>query len=175
MLGGKDTPIPADCDIVIDDTLIDIKCTGGNKDILEVLQLLGYASLLKSNTEYNMRMNNICIINLLQGECKIYNIENILDDNLVDYLSLLTNKYNPNKKISINNIKNPLFVDQLNDAKKMEKYYSGYKNMSMRQRKNCFTVYDNEWGDMYDDELGDPFDPMNLNNWDGDQQVGFRD
>ena len=115
VLGGK---IPADCDVVIDDTLIDIKCTGGNKDISEMLQLLGYTSLLKDNPKYNMRMNNICIINLLQGECKIYNIENILDANLFEYLRLLTNNYNLNKKISINinniiNIKYPLFVNLL--------------------------------------------------------------
>ena len=117
-LGGKDTPIPSDCDIVIDNTLIDIKCTGGNNDISEMLQLFGYASLLKYNTKYDMRMNNICIINLLQGKCKIYNIENILDDNLLEYLHLLTNNYDPNKKINIKtndikNIKYPLFVNQL--------------------------------------------------------------
>lgn len=28
---------------------------------------------------------------------------------------------------------------------------------------------------MYYDECGDPFDSFNLANWDGDQQVGFRD
>jgi hypothetical protein len=191
LLDGEDTPIPSDCDIVIDDTLIDIKCTGGNKDISEILQLLGYASLLKYNPKYNMRMNHICIINLLHGECKIYNIENILDDNLLDYVRLLTNNYNPKKRTSISNIKNikyPLFVNQLNEAKKMEEdlfhldieatiyenkmeiNYPGYKTMCRRQRKNCCPVYD-----QYDDEEGDPFDPLNLNNWDGDQQVGFRD
>nr|QBK86247.1 MAG: exonuclease [Marseillevirus LCMAC102] len=31
-----------------------------------------------------------------------------------------------------------------------------------------------EHGDYYDEE-GDPFDPMNAANWDGDQQIGFRD
>jgi len=31
------TPIPSDCDIVIDDTLIDIKCTDGNKEISEIM------------------------------------------------------------------------------------------------------------------------------------------
>ena len=125
-LGGKDIPIPADCDIVIDDTLIDLKCTRGNKYILEILQLLGYASLLKYNTEYNMRMVNVCIINLLHGECKIYNIENILDENLFEYLRLLMNKYNFNKKINvdinnINNINHPLFVNKLKDLKKMDR------------------------------------------------------
>lgn len=116
-LGCKDISIPADCDIVIDDTLIDIKCTRGNKDISEILQLLGYASLLKYNTKYNMRINNMCIINLLQGECKVYNIENMLDDNLLEYLNLLTNKYVPNKKIYIKkynkNIQYPSFVNRL--------------------------------------------------------------
>ena len=164
VLYGNDTPIPADCDVVIDDTLIDIKCTGGNNDISEMLQLLGYASLLKYNMKYNMRMNNICIINLLQGECNIYNIEKILDCNLLDYLDLLTNKYNPNKKINIKsidnkNIKYPLFVNNLkinyNDSKimeqidishtvyenKMEQIYPGYKNMGRRQRKNCCPIF----------------------------------
>lgn len=188
--------IPSDCDLVIDDSLIDIKCTGGRRDVSEMLQLFGYASLLKYNTKYNMRMNNICIINLLQGECKIYNIENILDNNLLEYLHLLTNKYDPNKKINIKkfdnkNIKYPLFVDSLKNnyttdnigdnkimdqlyieetyENKMENYYPGYKTMCHRQRKQCCPIYE------YNDAEGCPFDPMNLNNWDGDQQVGFRD
>lgn len=170
-LGCEDTPIPADCDIVIDDILIDIKCTKEDKDISEILQLLGYTSLLKYN-KYNMCMNNVCIINLLQGKCKIYNIENISDDNLLEFLNLLTNKYNDNKKINIktNDIKNieyPLFVEQLkinyNNAKiieqfdieatiyenKMEEYYPGYKRMSHGQRKQCCPIYDEE---------EDPFD-----------------
>jgi hypothetical protein len=51
----------------------------------------------------------------------------------------------------------------------MEKHYPGYKTMSHRQRKQYTPPYD------YYDEDGDPFDPMNGSNWDGDQQIGFRD
>jgi len=51
----------------------------------------------------------------------------------------------------------------------MEKDYPGYKTMSYRQRKQNTPRHD------YYDEDGDPFDPMNGANWDGDQQIGFRD
>ena len=52
---------------------------------------------------------------------------------------------------------------------KMEKYYSGFIKISLIQLKNCCPIYD--------DEDSDPFDPdpMNINNWDVVQQVGFRD
>jgi len=99
-LGGEGL-IPSDCDLVIDDNLIDIKCTSGNKDISEILQLLGYSSLLKNNEKYNIRINNVCILNLLQGEYKVYNIENITDNNLLKYLELLTK----DDKINNKNIK----------------------------------------------------------------------
>jgi hypothetical protein len=92
-LGSKNL-INGDCDIVIDDNLIDIKCTNGNKDILEILQLLGYSSLLKNNEKYNIRINNISILNLLKGEYTVYNIKNISDNNLLKYLHLLMNKCN---------------------------------------------------------------------------------
>jgi len=99
-LGGNGL-IPSDCDLVIDDNLIDIKCTSGNKDVSEILQLLGYSSLLKNNEKYNIRINNVCILNLLQGEYKVYNIENITDNNLLKYLELLTK----DDKINNTNIK----------------------------------------------------------------------
>ena len=34
---------------------------------------------------------------------------------------------------------------------------------------------DNNGNDFYYDETSNPFDSSNLANWDGDQQVGFRD
>ena len=49
---------------------------------------------MRYNRCYNLKMKNICIMNLLQCEIKKYNIENISDDNLLRYLHLLTNKYN---------------------------------------------------------------------------------
>ena len=122
-LGGKShtkgiTLIHADCDLVIDDVLIDIKCTRNKNDNLEILQLLGYASLLKYNERYNLRIKNVCILNLLQGKCKVYNIENILDSNLLEYLNLLTNKYNKTKQITIRDVdttrmSHPLFMNEL--------------------------------------------------------------
>jgi len=42
-------------------------------------------------------------------------------------------------------------------------------------KKPYITIYNHILYEYYDDEEGDPFDPLNLNNWDGDQQVGFRD
>ena len=51
----------------------------------------------------------------------------------------------------------------------MEKHYPEYKTISHRQRKEYISPYG------YYDEDGDPFDPMNGANWDGEQQIGFRD
>ena len=92
-LGSKETPIPADCDLVIDDYLIDIKVAKNNSKY-EILQLLGYASMLKYNKKYNIRVNNICILNILNCQYIVYNIENISDNNLFKFIELLTNKYN---------------------------------------------------------------------------------
>jgi hypothetical protein len=96
-LGSKNTPIPADCDVVIGDLLIDLKCTKSNDKLYEMLQLLGYSSMLTYNQAYNLRIHNICICNLLQGECRVYNITNISNTNLLTYLDLLTNRYNIDK------------------------------------------------------------------------------
>jgi hypothetical protein len=142
VLGSDETPIPADCDLVIDDTLIDIKCTSKNKNIIEQLQLLGYTSMLKHNKKYNIHINNICIINLLECECKIYNIENITYDNLLEYLNLLTNKYDNKKQIFYKSkiykpCHNPLFVNsikiiekELNQNKKTIIIYFPFINIS---------------------------------------------
>tara|TARA_Y100000389_G_scaffold59345_1_gene55397 strand:+ start:2975 stop:4408 length:1434 start_codon:yes stop_codon:yes gene_type:complete len=116
-LGGGKNLIPADCDLVIDDLLIDIKCTKKKKDIPEILQLLGYTSLLKKNKKYKVNINNICIINLLRGECDVYNIENLLNKHLFSYLSLLTNKYDAEKEIkkrkkNIDTMSFPSFIDK---------------------------------------------------------------
>ena len=122
-LGTIEYPIPSDCDIVIDGILIDLKCTKGMNEISEQLQLLGYASLLKYNKEYGIRINHICIINLLQGELKVYNIQNILDENLLEYLQLLSNQYNPDKQ-TIKRIYNAEIVDCIeqlrNESRKMK-------------------------------------------------------
>ena len=99
MLGEEKYKIPADCDIVISNTLIDIKCTKKSHKVYEILQLLGYASLLKHNKKYNLNIEEISIINFIDGTCTSYNIKNITDDNLLVYLDLLSNNYNSNKKL----------------------------------------------------------------------------
>ena len=50
-----------------------------------------------------------------------------------------------------------------------DEYDSIYYNNTYRNG----TFFETE--DMYYDEGGNPFDSFNLANWDGDQQVGFRD
>lgn len=56
--------ISADCDIIIGNNLIDIKCTKekSNKDISEIFQLLGYTSLYLFNPKYNKKISNVSII-----------------------------------------------------------------------------------------------------------------
>lgn len=115
-LGDKDT-MPADCDLVLDNTLADIKCTKNMQHITEILQLLAYNSLI--NKKYNIDIKNVCIINLLLGVCVVYNVENISKKNSLDYLNLLTNKYDKNQEIELRTPKDkiefPPFVKLLNN------------------------------------------------------------
>lgn len=82
--------IPADCDLVINNYLYDIKCTSGENSVYEILQLLGYASLLNCNSRFNNNVDNISIINLLQGHIVNYDISYITKDQMVNYLRFLT-------------------------------------------------------------------------------------
>lgn len=86
----NDKNIPSDCDFVINDVLYDIKCTIGDNSIYEILQLIGYASLLRFVTKYNRKINNVCVINLLQGYIINYDISYITDDQMINYLKFLT-------------------------------------------------------------------------------------
>ena len=85
--------IPADCDLVVNDVVYDIKCTNSKKHIYEVFQLLGYAALLRCKTNNNRMINVISTINLLQGSMTLYDIKNISSDQMIDYLKILTNNY----------------------------------------------------------------------------------
>lgn len=96
-LGGPlkeltEVSIPADADLVIDDTIIDIKCTktrwGG--DYYEILQLLGYSGLLLLNKNYQRKINNMMVLNLLEGTCKIYNVAHLEKHNYVKFIRLLS-------------------------------------------------------------------------------------
>ncbi len=97
-LGGplneiENRSIPSDADLVIDDTLYDIKCTRTTnigKEYYELLQLLGYSGLLLLNKKYEHKINNMIILNLLEGTSTKYNISYLEKDNFVKYINQLT-------------------------------------------------------------------------------------
>jgi hypothetical protein len=74
--------------MIIENTLFDIKCTSGKDTIYEILQLLGYLSLINFNKNMK-KIENISVINLLQGNIKTYDITHIKNDELLKYLKIL--------------------------------------------------------------------------------------
>jgi hypothetical protein len=82
--------IPSDADLVIDDMLIDVKCTKTANPISEIMQLLGYSSLMMLNKKYRKNINKISIINILSGNMISYNIDFVDKDNCVKYIKVLT-------------------------------------------------------------------------------------
>jgi hypothetical protein len=93
MLGGKyEYSIPADCDIVIGDVLIDIKCTSGDNSSYEIMQLLGYSALLQNNPTYNKKINQISILNLLEGSILFYDTSHISNEQYLSFLKILTQR-----------------------------------------------------------------------------------
>ncbi len=99
VLGGplnnlENTSIPSDADMVIDDTIYDIKCTKTTtigKEYYEILQLLGYSGLLLLNKNYEHRVNSMIILNILEGTSTKYNISYLDNDNFVKYIKQLSN------------------------------------------------------------------------------------
>jgi hypothetical protein len=81
--------IPSDADLIIDDILIDIKCTKKSNKFNEILQLLGYSGLVLLNDNYNIKINNIGILNILNGTYHLYNINYLQKDNFIKYVKLL--------------------------------------------------------------------------------------
>ncbi len=81
--------IASDCDIVINDILYDIKCCSTENDIYEILQLLGYASLLQNIPEYNIKINTISIINLFNGCIVKYDISHLSKENMLNFLEII--------------------------------------------------------------------------------------
>ena len=63
--------ISADCDLIIDDNLIDFKVSKANNDKYELLQLLGYSSLINVG---NYKINKIHIIDLYKNKLKTIDI-----------------------------------------------------------------------------------------------------
>jgi hypothetical protein len=93
MLGGiYEYSIPADCDLVIGDALIDIKCTIGDNSSYEIMQLLGYSALLQNNPTYNKRINQISVLNLLEGNILFYDTSHISTQQYLSFLKILTQK-----------------------------------------------------------------------------------
>jgi len=79
----------ADCDVIINNTLYDLKCSKKN-DIKELLQLLGYASLINCyKQKFNNKIQHISIINLLKGYIVKYDISHITDNQLKSYLECI--------------------------------------------------------------------------------------
>lgn len=77
--------IPADADLIIDDTIIDLKCTIGNNEVYEILQLLGYASLADTHKK---SIRSLQILNLLQGTETTYHTNTYLTENWHSFLHL---------------------------------------------------------------------------------------
>ena len=91
-LGCKENMIPSDCDIIIDDLLIDIKCTAGENSCIEILQLLGYLILACTNPSININIDKISVINLYKGYEYIYDVSNLSKELLLEYLKILQGK-----------------------------------------------------------------------------------
>lgn len=93
MLGGTyEYSIPADCDIVIDELLIDIKCTSGDNSYYEIMQLLGYSALLQNNPLYNKRIKQVSVLNLLEGNILFYDTSHVSNEQYLSFLKILTQK-----------------------------------------------------------------------------------
>ena len=88
-LGNKFLPlggtIQADADLIIDDTLIDIKCTIGNNEIYEILQMLGYTALART---HEISISSVKILNLLLGIETTYNVDEYRPENWHSLLHL---------------------------------------------------------------------------------------
>jgi len=92
MLDIVNTNIPSDADLIIDDTLIDIKCTTQDKKIYEFLQLFGYSAMCLLNPNYKIKINKIKILNIVNGTLVTYPIDFLTLQNCVSYIRLLTPK-----------------------------------------------------------------------------------
>ena len=201
----------ADGDLIIDDCLCDMKVSNGKKENGEILQLLGYAAMLRFNK--SIIIKNICIFNYLLGEIKCYNIEWITENQLRTYIDLIDGDiYDKTKIVTYSPISNmvgnfPDFMDdeQLEEAPVVvnstdqnstenevigiNTESDGLKNLRLNplqelclielikkmDKDGCTYSFPLENEEDYYDEEGCPFDSFNRANWDGDQQIGFRD
>jgi hypothetical protein len=78
--------IPADADLIIGDSLIDIKCTTNtsNSKCKELLQLLGYSAILYLQKD-SIKINSIMILNILEGTIYKIDVSKIKEENYIKY------------------------------------------------------------------------------------------
>lgn len=83
--------IPSDGDLLIDDELIEIKCTvqQSSSKIYEILQLLGYSALSYMAVQKNKQIKKMSILNLYYGTYTTYDIKHLEEKNYVSYLKVL--------------------------------------------------------------------------------------
>ena len=124
----------AEFDLLIDDMLIDIKCTKNNNTKYELYQLMGYTGLITKNKP-DIDIKNICIMNLLKGVFKIYNIENIPKKCFLDFLTILNNEYSPNDRT----------FDILNKSISYPSFITKYKEtIEPNEKKNILDSYSSD-------------------------------
>jgi len=82
--------IPADCDLIINNIVYDIKCTKDIGSIYELLQLLGYSALVDCSPSLNKRIEHVSIVNLLQGCIVSYDITAFNKEHMLNYIRILT-------------------------------------------------------------------------------------
>ncbi len=85
--------LPADCDLIIDNHLFDIKCSLSKKDTKDFLQLLGYAALLSFKTEPEVIIHEMSILNILNGTISTYNVSSFKKESYYKFLQILNNCY----------------------------------------------------------------------------------
>lgn len=83
---------PNDCDLVIGDTLFDIKCCKVRNEIYNILQLLAYCSLHRFDPNFTTKINNLSIIDLYFGKVITYSVSKLTDTNYKNFIELLNNK-----------------------------------------------------------------------------------
>lgn len=95
-LGGElqsiNARIPSDADLVIDDQLLDIKCTSTEYVYRDFFQLLGYTCLLRLQKKIHRKINTMSILNLLKGELHTYCVKTLDKSNCLNFIKLLTNE-----------------------------------------------------------------------------------
>ena len=78
------------CDLIFGDMVSDVKCTKGDESVYEILQLVGYASILQCNPKIDRKINKLSTINLVKGKMVSYDISSITKEQMTMYMVLLS-------------------------------------------------------------------------------------